>query len=98
MPAYTGSAVGHSERPLASLQDAAPWVRIPVVLLRSTTGLSALSGKPIRFRFYLTNEQLFTFLVTPDPNDASNGHVATDGEGFVRSEVLSKDQANFRSA
>jgi Arc/MetJ family transcription regulator len=30
--------------------------------------VSALSGKPIRFRFHLTNEQLFAFWVTPDPN------------------------------
>ena len=30
--------------------------------------LSALSGKPIRFRFHLTNEQLVAFWVTPDPN------------------------------
>ena len=45
------------------------------------TDLSALSCKPIRFRFYFTNEQLFAFLVTPDPNDASNWHVVTDGGG-----------------
>jgi hypothetical protein len=38
MPAYTGSVVVHSERSLASLQDAVLLELIPVVSLRSTTG------------------------------------------------------------
>jgi hypothetical protein len=44
--------------------------------------LSALSGKPVRFRFHLTNGQLFAFWVTPDPNGASNGYVAAGGPQY----------------
>jgi hypothetical protein len=45
--------------------------------------LSALSGKPVRFRFHLTHGQLFAFWVTPDPNGASNGYVAAGGPGYT---------------
>ena len=44
--------------------------------------LSALSGNPVRFRFRLTNGQLFAFWVTPDPNGASNGYVAAGGPQY----------------
>jgi predicted neuraminidase len=44
--------------------------------------LSAFSDKPMRFRFYLTNGQLFAFWVTPDPNGASNGYVAAGGPQY----------------
>jgi hypothetical protein len=44
--------------------------------------LSAFSDKPMRFRFYLTNGQLFAFWVTPDPNGASYGYVAAGGPQY----------------
>ena len=44
--------------------------------------LSALSGKPVRFRFHLTHGQLFAFWVTPDPNGASNGYVGAGGPQY----------------
>lgn len=44
--------------------------------------LSAFSGKPVRFRFHLTNGQLFAFWVTPDPNGASNGYVGAGGPQY----------------
>jgi predicted neuraminidase len=44
--------------------------------------LSALSGKPVRFRFHLTNGQLFAIWVTPDPSGASNGYVAAGGPQY----------------
>jgi predicted neuraminidase len=44
--------------------------------------LSAFSGKPIRFRFYLTKGQLFAFWVTPDPDGASNGYVGAGGPQY----------------
>ena len=44
--------------------------------------LSALAGKPVRFRFHLTNGQLYAFWVGPDENGASNGYVAAGGPGF----------------
>ena len=60
--------------------------------------LSALSGKPIRFRFHLTNEQLVAFWVTPDPNGRFMGTPPQVGKGFTRSEVPSKEQGDVRSA
>ena len=44
--------------------------------------LSAFSGKPVRFRFHLTNGQLFAFWVTSDPNGASNGYVGAGGPQY----------------
>ncbi len=44
--------------------------------------LSALSSKPVRFRFHLTHGQLFAFWVTPDPNGASNGYVGAGGPQY----------------
>jgi predicted neuraminidase len=44
--------------------------------------LSALAGKPTRFRFHLTNGQLYAFWVSPDANGASNGYVGAGGPGF----------------
>lgn len=44
--------------------------------------LSALTGKPVRFRFYLKNARLYSFWVTPDVSGASHGYVAAGGPGF----------------
>jgi hypothetical protein len=44
--------------------------------------LTALVGKPVRFRFHLTNGQLYAFWVSADPGGASNGYVAAGGPGF----------------
>lgn len=44
--------------------------------------LSALSGKPVRFRFHLTNGSLHSFWVSPDPSGASHGYVAAGGPSF----------------
>jgi hypothetical protein len=44
--------------------------------------LSAFSGKPLRFRFHVTNGQLFAFWVTSDPNGASNGYVGAGGPQY----------------
>jgi hypothetical protein len=45
--------------------------------------LSALSGKPIRLRFRLTNGKLFAFWISPDRSGASHGYVAAGGPGFT---------------
>lgn len=45
--------------------------------------LSALAGKPVRFRFHLTNGQLYAFWVSPDRSGASHGYVAAGGPGFT---------------
>ncbi len=44
--------------------------------------LSALAGKPVRFRFYLRNGQLDSFWVSPDASGASHGYVAAGGPGY----------------
>ena len=42
---------------------------------KSGSSLASLSGKPVRFRFHLTNGQLYSFWVTPDANGASFGYL-----------------------
>lgn len=49
---------------------------------KSTSSLSKLSGKPARFRFHLTNGQLYSFWVTPDANGASFGYLGGGGPGY----------------
>ena len=53
----------------------APWVR--------AADLSAVAGKPVRFRFYLTRGSLYAFWVSPDVSGASHGYVAAGGPGFT---------------
>jgi hypothetical protein len=45
--------------------------------------LSTLSGRPVEFRFYLTNGALYSFWVSQDLSGASHGYVAAGGPGFV---------------
>jgi hypothetical protein len=44
--------------------------------------LSALIGKPVRFRFHLSNARLYAFWVSAKENGASNGYVAAGGPEF----------------
>ena len=44
--------------------------------------LSDLAGKPVRFRFHLSNGDLYAFWVSPDTSGASYGYVAAGGPGF----------------
>jgi hypothetical protein len=44
--------------------------------------LSSLGGKPVRFRFSLTNGRLYAFWVSPNISGASHGFVAAGGPGF----------------
>jgi hypothetical protein len=44
--------------------------------------LSRLKGQPVKFRFYLTNGQLYSFWVSPDANAASYGYTGAGGPGF----------------
>lgn len=48
-----------------------------------TADLSGLSGKIVRFRFYLQNGKLYSFWVSPDRSGASRGYVAAGGPGFT---------------
>lgn len=45
--------------------------------------LSELAGKPVRFRFHLTNGALYSFWVSPDTNGASHGYAGAGGPGFT---------------
>lgn len=45
--------------------------------------LSALSGKPVKMRFTLSNGSLYAFWVSPDKSGASYGFVAAGGPGFT---------------
>jgi len=45
--------------------------------------LSAVAGKPVRFRFHLKNGSLYAFWVSPDASGASHGYVAAGGPGFT---------------
>lgn len=45
--------------------------------------LSALAGKPVRFRFHLKRGRLYAFWVSPDGTGASRGYVAAGGPGFT---------------
>ncbi len=47
--------------------------------------LSALAGKPVRFRFHLTNAKLYSFWVSHDESGASYGYVAAGGPGYTES-------------
>ncbi len=45
--------------------------------------LSALRGKPVRFRFWLRNGSLYSFWVSPTSEGASHGYVAAGGPGLT---------------
>ena len=45
--------------------------------------LSALGGRPVRFRFELEKGKLYSFWVSPDESGASHGFVAAGGPGFT---------------
>ena len=48
---------------------------------RGVTDLSALSGKPVKFRFHLRHGRLYSFWVSPDRSGASNGYVGAGSPG-----------------
>jgi hypothetical protein len=45
--------------------------------------LTDISGRPVRFRFHLTNGRLYSFWVSPDLAGASYGYVAAGGPGLT---------------
>jgi len=53
------------------------------VTWKGVKSLSGLAGKPVEFRFYLTDGELYSFWVSRDLNGASHGYVAAGGPGFV---------------
>ena len=53
------------------------------VTWKQAVDLSAVSGKPVRFRFQLTNGSLYAFWVSPAKSGASHGYVGAGGPGFT---------------
>ena len=52
---------------------------------RGVSDLSAVSGQPVRFRFFLRNARLFSFWISADQSGSSNGYVAAGGPGYTHS-------------
>lgn len=50
---------------------------------KGTADLSRIAGKPIRFRFTLTDGSLYAFWVSPEKTGASHGYVAAGGPGYT---------------
>ena len=58
---------------------------------------AALAGKPVRFRFRLTNGQLYAFWVSPATGGASNGYVAAaDRSSPVQPTTSVANDGDFR--
>jgi hypothetical protein len=53
------------------------------IIWRQRKDLSGISGRPVRFRFHLTNGRLYSFWVSPDMTGASYGYVAAGGPGLT---------------
>ena len=56
---------------------------IQMIKWKGKKDLAAFAGKPVRFRFHLTNGELYAFWVSRDENGASNGYNAAGGPGFT---------------
>jgi hypothetical protein len=52
------------------------------VVWRDARSLASLRGKPARFRFQLTNGELFAFWVSDSEDGRSNGYIAGGGPGY----------------
>jgi len=57
---------------------------LQLVKWKDASDLAAVTGRPVRFRFHLTNGQLYAFWVSPDRSGASYGYVAAGGPGLTR--------------
>lgn len=50
---------------------------------KGVADLDAVAGKTVRFRFHLSNGQLYSFWMSKDASGASQGYVAAGGPGFT---------------
>jgi hypothetical protein len=55
---------------------------IEAVHWKGDSDLSSLAGRPVHFRFYLTQGSLYAFWVSQDRSGASGGYVGAGGPGF----------------
>ena len=56
---------------------------LAAITWKGAKDLSALAGKPVRFRFRLTNGSLYAFWVSPAKSGASHGYVGAGGPGLT---------------
>jgi len=56
---------------------------LAAVTWQGVVDLSAVAGKPVRFRFHLKRGSLYAFWVSPHRSGASHGYVAAGGPGFT---------------
>jgi hypothetical protein len=49
---------------------------------KANADLASLAGKPVRFRFHMTNGKIYSFWVSPDESGASYGYVGAGGSGY----------------
>lgn len=56
---------------------------IQPVQWKGAEDLSAVAGKPVKFRFHMANGKLYSFWCSPDASGASHGCVAAGGPGFT---------------
>ncbi len=52
---------------------------------KGSNDMAAISGKNVKFRFFLRNGSLYAFWVSPEVTGASHGYVAAGGPGFTKS-------------
>jgi hypothetical protein len=55
---------------------------LQAVQWQGAENLSAVAGRPVRFRFHLREGSLYAFWVSPEASGASHGFVAAGGPGF----------------
>ncbi|WP_459554328.1 glycosyl hydrolase family 32 [Lacunimicrobium album] len=55
---------------------------LQAVTWKGATDLTSLHGKPVQFRFELTNGSLYSFWISPDKTGRSEGYVAAGGPGY----------------
>jgi hypothetical protein len=53
------------------------------VTWQGASDLSAVAGKPVKFRFHLKNGRLYSFWVSADKTGASHGYMAAGGPGLT---------------
>ena len=59
--------------------------------------LSSVAGRPVRFRFYVENGELYAFWVTPDTEGASYGYLAAGGPGCAGPVDVAASDSSFRA-
>ena len=80
--------IGESGKPISpfTLENCRPLRTdrtIQQVTWKGGSDLSALKGKPVRFRFRMNNGSLYAFWVSRDESGRSDGYVAAGGPGYT---------------